>query len=419
MTSNHTIYKTLFELIEDAIWMVDKDEKTLYINPNFQKLLWYTLEEMQNKQSYEFWDEDSKKKVKKVNKEKRELWLSSSYEWNLVSQSGEKIPVRLNGTIAPWWGTIGIITDLSELKLKEESERILTNAVRFSTDAMILFHTWWKILSWNKWAKIIFWYSEREIISKNISKLFEKKDIETLIDESWVVYKHQLNAIHKEWASLKISTTITPIDEKKKGNHDSFLLICRDVTNRRKIEEEISLKYQKIREVYEEIWILKRQNEYIFDLLHVVEKSNRDTKSIADFIVTSIIMLTQVDGCVLRVYEEKWKVLKMISNFWLADNWEGKKKIKYKNSLAEKAVIANRSLKIIDIWNEPLYNSPSLARISNVSSLLLIPLQSKWEIMWTLSLYTQADKKIQIFENDFIEQYAKVIELVMSTSMNS
>ena len=92
-------------------------------------------------------------------------------------------------------------------------------------------------------------------------------------------------------------------------------MICRDITNHRKIEQEIESKYKKIREVYQSIGIIKRQSDYIFDLLDMFETYHYDLKSMGDFIVTSIIMLTRVDACALRIYDEKNQKLKMVSSF--------------------------------------------------------------------------------------------------------
>lgn len=321
-----------------------------------------------------------------------------------------------NGTALPGWWTIGIMTDVREIKAKEANEKILYNAVQYSTDAIIMCDTQWEVKSWNKWAHIIFWFKE-DILWKNIQLLFKKPDIDFILQGNEPINKYQVKAKHKNKSELDISITQTPIFDAKKKHIISYLLICRDITNHRKIEEEIESKYKKIREVYQSIWIMKRQSDYIFDLLDMFEKYYYDAKNIGDFIVTSIIMLTRVDACVLRTYEKKIEKLKILSVFWFSEWWEGKSTIKFSWSLAEKAYISQSPLKIIDLNKEPLYQSIALARKNNVTSLLLIPLTSKWKFIGSLSLYVKADKKLEIFENDFIEKYAKVIQLVLAHNL--
>jgi len=407
-----SIHTRLIENMAEAVWMWDKNEKTIYANPCFCKLVWYELEEILWKESYMFWDEESSKTVKNTNAQKRKKWESSSYYWNLITKSGKIIPVHLNGTPVEWGWTIGIMTDLRELKAKEESEKILYNAVQYSTDAIIMCDKSGNINSWNKWAQLIFWHKEN-IIWKNISTLFEKKDIASILQSDVVVNKYEVNAKHKNRQKMRISVTQTYIYNQSRTKIISYLLICRDITNHRKIEQEIESKYQKIREVYESIGIIKRQTDYIFELLDMFENYHFDRKTIWDFIVTSVIMLTHADWCELRLYDSKEDKLEMISHFGFSQDWSGKKKIHFKWSLAEVAFKNWKPLKVIDIFEEPKYQTPALARKHGMTSLLLIPLKVRWKFIGMLSLYTKADKKLEIFENEFIEKYAKVIQMVL------
>jgi hypothetical protein len=41
-------------------------------------------------------------------------------------------------------------------------------------------------------------------------------------------------------------------------------------------------------------------------------------------------MLTQVDGCELRLYNKKEKSLNMVSHFGFTQDWSGKKNIPFK-----------------------------------------------------------------------------------------
>ncbi len=417
LKEKESIYKKLVENMNEAVWMGDKNEKTIYANPKFCDLVWYELWEIIGEESYMFWDEESKGKVRHENTYKRTKWESSSYEWNLLTKAGKIIPVIANGTSLSDGGTIGIMTDVRQIKEKEENERILVNAVKFSTDAIIMFSKNGAIYSWNNGSQMMFWYKQDQILWKSIHTLFSEEDCEQMFSSDVKTNKYELNGRHKNGTQLSLALTVTVITQKKKSEERSYLLICRDITNQRKIEEEMEIKYRKIREVYERIGVIKRQSDYIFDLLDMYENYSHDMKSVGDFIVTSIIMLTQVDACLLRLYDKEKDSLKMISNFWLWDNWEWKKIIKYKNSIAEKAFKNKKPYKILELSREPLYQSNSLARQNNLSSMLLIPLKSKGKFLWTLSLYTRPDKKLEIFENEFIEEYARVIEVVIEAML--
>jgi len=403
--------------MEEAVAMTDKDDIVTYANPKLCNLLGKKFDEIVGFSANDFLDTASQKKVAKVNKSERNKWESSSYEITIITKLWNHIPVQLNGTPLPDGGTIGIMTDIRELQARVENEKVLYNAVQYSTDGIIMCDTEGKITFWNKWAQMIFGSKHDDMIDKNLLTVFSKKDLWNILQDKEAITRYDLEAKHRDKSKIRISITQTPILNEKKNKIVSYLLICRDVTNHRKIEMEMESKYKKIREVYEWIGIIKRQSDYIFDLLEMFENYHYDLSSIWDFIVTSVIMLTHADGCELRIYDKKQDKLDMISHFWFSQDWSGKKKIHFKWSLAEKAFESWKPLKIIDLLQETKYQTPALARKHGMTSLLLIPLMAKWNFIWVLSLYTKADKKLEIFENEFIEKYAKVIQLLLASSV--
>ncbi len=410
-----TLYRNLVENMNEAVWMGNKEEQTLYANPKFCEITEYSLEEIIGKKSYEFWDEASKKRVKQENLEKRRKGISSSYEGTLISKSGKRIPVLLSGTPIEG-GTVGIMTDLTELKKKEEKEQIFNNAIEYSTDAIIIFDKEGKIESWNKGGKVIFGYKKTEMIGNNIKTIFTPESLNQLLNFKKIVQNMEFFGIHKNKKEINISATLTPIFKKNKKSPEFFLLIARDITNKIKFEEELALKYQKMKEAYNKFGIIRRQMDYIFELLSTFKKEE-DLNSMADFIVCSIIMLTRVDACVMRILNPKKSTLEMISSFGVGEDWKGKASIKLENSLTEKAFEQGIPLKVIDIAKEAKYQSVYLGKKNNLCSLLLIPLLFQEKLIGSLSLYTTPDKKLEIFENDFIEKYAKVIELIIGNML--
>lgn len=412
LKKKESMYEKLIQHMNEALWVGDKNERTVYANPKFCDLVGYSLEEIIGKESYVFWDQESADKVRNVNTNHRAKGISSSYEGNLLAKNGEKIPVLCSGTPLPDGGTYGIHTDLRELKKKEETEKMLNRAIEYSNDAIIIFDDKGQIQSWNNGAKIIFGYKKTEAKSEGLEKIFSKKDFGKILNQSNILYNVELKGLHKNKNRIRVSATLTPIFDKTKEKMLFCLLIARDITNQSKFEEELALKYQKMREAYNRFGILRRQMDYVFDLLEICNSST-NTKTIADFIVSSIIMLTQVDACVLRLFNTKKKTLDLLSCFGVADDWQGKSTIKYEKSLVQKAFEKKMPLKIIDLTKEPKYQSKYLAKKNNLSSMLLIPLVYKGKLSGSLSLYVNPQKKLKIFENEFMEKYSRLIEMIM------
>lgn len=414
MIAHNSIYKQLLENMAEAVWMGDKDEKTLYANPKFCKLVEYPLEDIIGQESYVFWDEESRKVVRKNNKLKRQKGQSSSYLWNLLTKSWKKIPVELHGTPIPGGGTIGIMTDLRALKEKEAQEKILLHAIEKSTDAMMIIWLDEKINFWNKGAQIIFWYKQKEVLWRKLPSLFYKKDLPFLLQTDEVVNKYEVKAKHKNKHDLHISVTQSPVYDLSGNTIISYLLVCRDITNYRKVEEELTIKHKKVKDAYKEVGIMRRQSDYIEELLEMNETYYLDNKKLADYIVTSIIMLTKVDACELLMYDKDKDALEILSHFGFTDDWVGGWVLHFKGSIAEKAYLMREPVKIIDILRDPMFQRPALARKHSMTSLLLIPLIAKGKFIGMLWLYTKWNKKLEIFENEFIEKYAKVVSLVLS-----
>lgn len=408
-----SLYRTLVENMNEGVWMLDKNNFTLYANPRFYEMTGYKLEELKKVSSMIHWTKESQKIINEHNKLRRKN-KSSNYECTLLSKNGEKIPVLVSGTPAEDGGTMGIITDLRDLKKKEERENVLNRAITYANDAIIIVSGEGVIEMWNIGARTIFGYDEEEIIGESIFNVFEEEDSETLLKASKTQRNIELKARHKNRHRMIISATLTPLRQEREKTPRSFLIIGRDVTLQQEFEKELKNKYQKIKDAYNTFGIVRREMDYIFELVQMAREQN-DLRQICDYVVNAVIMLSKADGCILRIYNEKKDTIDMVSSFGVNENWKGKAIMPFKDSLVEKAIRQNRSLKIIDITSEPLHTSDRLARMHRFSSLLLIPLLYRGNIIGSLSLYVVPEKRLKLFENDFVEEFAKLVALVLAT----
>lgn len=407
-----SLYRKLVENMNEAVWMLSPEQKTVYVNPKFCEIMGYTQSEMLGRDCLDFMDDPSKEIVRREDA-KRAKGISSSYEVTLVSKSGTFIPVLISGTPLPEGGTIGIMTDLRELKRRAEKERVLSGAVSYATDGIIIADHSGKVESWNKGAKIIFGYTEDEMMNSDLQNIFSSEDIHSMLNNEKVRYNFELHAQHKNRQEIIISATVSPIMREERHGGSFFLLIARDITAQRKFEEELSVKYQKMRDAYNQFGIVRRQMDYIFDLADICRQSG-DVMHITDFIVNSVIMLTRVDACILRLYNEEKGTLELASCFGVTDEWRSKSSLALKDSVVERAFQQGAPVKIVDITREPRYPTPHLARKHNFSSLFSIPLTFQGKLVGSLALYVCPDKKLELFENEFIEDYAKIIGIILA-----
>lgn len=408
------LYRNLVEHMNEAVWMGDDKERTVYANPKFCSLVGYALDEIIGWESYKFWDEESARRVKHVNIAHRRKGQSSSYEGMLVSKTGKKIPVLLSGTPTADGGTIGIITDLTSFKQKEQRELILSRALLLSSDGIIVVDEKGRIETWNKGAKVMFGYREADIVGKTVGTLFPDIAVTDFLGNKSIDGSHELRARHKNGHVITVALTISPV-RTRKANDLSAILIMRDATATRKFEEELTVKYQKLKDSYHFVGTLRRHIDYMAELAEIAATCT-DAQELFDFIVNATVMLTKVDACVLRVLDEQKKKLHLASSFGVGNDWQGKATIPLAKSLIEKAFSLGTPLKVIDIMREPRYTSPQLAKKNDFTSMLVIPLVFQKKLLASISLYMKPHRKLDLFESDFLEDFAKAIALSLSST---
>ncbi len=142
--------------------------------------------------------------------------------------------------------TITTMLDITERKLAEESIRRLAAIVESSNDGIIGKDLNGTILNWNKGAERLFGYSEKEMIGCSITKLIphdllkEEKQIIESIKRNEPIQHFETRRIKKDKQLIDVSVTISPILDIK-GNIVGASKVVRDITERKRAEEEIKL----------------------------------------------------------------------------------------------------------------------------------------------------------------------------------
>ena len=398
----------LLETMQEAVWIGDAKEITVHANKRFCELVEYELDEMIGHPSYDFWDEESGRRVRHVNIAKRRKGEKSSYYGTLVSRTGKKIPVLLFGTPLEGGGTAGIMTDLRPLRDIEFSSALFTNAVRQSADAIITLDEKYHITSWNKGAKTSLRYDEKEVQGTTIGTYFPELLSSGTLTTLSRRGRMETDGLTKNGSRVPLSVQITPI--RNEEGKTAWLVIGYDNSMKKAFEEEMSRKYTKLEQAYNAFGIVRRQEDYLFELLDLIAKKV-PLDEFASFVVSSIHMLTKVDACVLRTFDTVNNILAHRASYGVDDEWKHQQVTAEVGTLADCAFLEHRPLRIIDIRREPGFHSPQLALRHHLTSLLIIPLTVGEERLGTLTLYVREEKKSALFENDFILKYAKLIAL--------
>ena len=232
---------------EDAIISKKFDGTIISWNEAAEKIFGFTAEEaINNNISIIVPDEFTEEEQKLINKVKGGGRIKH-YETIRKTKEGSKISIAL--TISPIRDRDGnviaisrIARDITEQKLTNEKQSILSSIVNSSDDAIISKTLDGTITSWNFAAEKMFGYTESEMLGKNISILIPP---DRLLEESRILenIRNGVKVDHfatvrfaKNKKKVSISLTVSPIKDKE-GNIIGASKIARDITDQ-KISDE-------------------------------------------------------------------------------------------------------------------------------------------------------------------------------------
>lgn len=140
-------------------------------------------------------------------------------------------------------------------KLEQNQTYLLASIVESSDDAIISKDLDGKILSWNKAAENMYGYASHEAIGNSVYILVppEKKDeiaqILSKLKRGEQLKHFDTVRLRKDGTNIEVSLTISPVRDSN-GNIIGASTIAQDVTERRRIEEELRRTYREIEDLY-------------------------------------------------------------------------------------------------------------------------------------------------------------------------
>jgi PAS domain S-box-containing protein len=141
-------------------------------------------------------------------------------------------------------GAYNTLVDITNQKVGEEKQAILSAIVESSDDAIISKNLNGIITSWNTGATKIFGYTESEIIGRHISTLIpqqlqaEEEIIISNIKSGRKIDHFQTVRLHKSGRPIAISITVSPVKDSR-GTITGASKIARDITEQLRAERII------------------------------------------------------------------------------------------------------------------------------------------------------------------------------------
>ncbi|MDY6964810.1 MAG: PAS domain S-box protein [Halobacteriota archaeon] len=291
-------YKNVVESIGDGLFVSDKRGNIAYINPEVEKICGYSSEELIGKHFTTIIPKETQMIVipglqKLLNGESLH-----NIESRFVRKDGEEIFIELTLTLNRGEGRIaevmGVIRDITERKKAEEklltykaslqertaelemvnqmlsqSEKRYGMLIENANDGIMRIDKSLRIIDANKKACELYGLSKKELVGTRIigGGMMAFEDLPNYSDIIKGIISGKVDNIagiegsikNKEGEDLLLEASISIV--RRKGVITDMLIIVRDVTDRKKMEAELKVKYRELQESEHELSILNVEME--------------------------------------------------------------------------------------------------------------------------------------------------------------
>ncbi len=255
---------SIINSLPGIFYLFDAGKNLLRWNKNFELVSGYTAEEIRRVKPIDFFEGDGRNLVQENFDEVFRMG-EAAFEANFVSKTGEKIPYYFTGLLVNYEGRpclIGTGIDMSERKKADEeirkSELRYRSLIEQASDAIMITDQAGNFLDVNTSFCTLFSYTKEELIGVNIRKLIDPEQLkrkpmrfeELLIGNQ--VFSER-NMLHKNGTIIQVEANVKMLPDGR------ILAIARDITERKKAEEEIKQTSEQLRQLTAHLQIIREE----------------------------------------------------------------------------------------------------------------------------------------------------------------
>ncbi|MBC7850951.1 MAG: PAS domain S-box protein, partial [Chitinophagaceae bacterium] len=254
-------FKQLADTTPVMIWVSDENDETTYVNKSWAEFTGYDTDQVNSEKWTSLVHQDDLDEVSNEYKNQTEVRKPVSIEYRLRSTSGQHrwvieqaIPRFLaDGTFL---GYIGSVIDIHDRKLSEEKLIYQAHVMQQVTEAIISTDLNYVVQSWNKGAEKIYGITEEEIIGKPIRNVLNHRYVNQSREDVVEILAKQ-NIWTGEMIYQKVDGNEMILQSSlsfmfdNNGEKIGLVGIHRDITAKRKSEEELRRSDERYRSVVE------------------------------------------------------------------------------------------------------------------------------------------------------------------------
>lgn len=250
-------FRAIFETAQDVIFLKDKDLRYITINPATEKIFKMESKDIVGKTDADVFGEDVAQFNEAIDRKALSGEIVVREESGLVEKGEQRsfdvIRVPMKDSAGEIFGLCGIARDITELKqsktiLAEEKERLAVT-LRSIADGVITTDIYGNVLLINKVAEVLTAWRQKDAEGEHISKIFNfltknnkpprKHPIDRVLRTGRIInIENGSRLIAQDGSEKMISHSWAPIKDMN-NKVVGAVLVFRDITERRKIEEEL------------------------------------------------------------------------------------------------------------------------------------------------------------------------------------
>lgn len=258
-------YRSLVEMMQEGIWVIDENAKTTFVNPFMAKLFEYAPHEMMGRHLFDFMDEEWKTKCAE-NLRRRKSGISEPHEFSFRTGSGKAIQVHMHtrplfDDAGAYKGAFAVVSDITEKKEAEEKRRMAYEQLQRIIDNLpsliILKDTDGKYRVANALAEKLLRLPRGGMIGKTDYEIFPRETADKYATEDRIIKETGISLSMEEEMELPGETRTFiihkfPLHDTKGGVY-AICGMATDISERKEMEEKLRKERKRLDTVFNSI----------------------------------------------------------------------------------------------------------------------------------------------------------------------
>jgi diguanylate cyclase (GGDEF)-like protein/PAS domain S-box-containing protein len=249
-------YRLLVERMREGLTQVDNDGILQFVNSRFCEMVGYEREELLGRNIDFLLDSDDDAAMLRSKRDQRKGGLSDQYEVRVRRKDGRTIWVEIGG--APVTdaegrivGSIGVHSDITERRAAEvalrESEARYRLMAENSTDLITRATLDGTILYASDASRSLIGFEPSEIVGRRVRELIHTEDREEVRQLTRLIHDagpttFSYRVQRKDGSLVWFETTSRSVRNERTGELDEIVSVSRDISERRRNEEQIEFQ---------------------------------------------------------------------------------------------------------------------------------------------------------------------------------